>query len=174
MNRRELLQKLGGVLAVAGVVAVTTKEKVLAQGGDCTTEQFTRPQTGYYYSHCSQQWIRYTVTVQQTVQTCTNADGSVTYKIHEQLHGTGQSYDPATHQLTGAEYVLNDQIHEREIFGPYTGSGCTPSSHTTIQHLVLVSKGNAPNENTVWTITDSVDSSCHIQSSYNMDTDCHG
>jgi hypothetical protein len=175
VNRRELIQKLGGALAVAGVAAITTKEKAFAQNGNCgRVQHYTFTYSTYFYSQCSQQYIYATITTKEEVQVCTNADGSVTYKINDHFHGTGEGYDPYTGQFTGIQYVLNEQSHVRDVSGPYTPGGCYPVSDTYREHMLLISKGKALNEQVVYTDTFSVDSGCQYHFSYNFDTDCQG
>jgi hypothetical protein len=175
VNRREVLQKLAGTLAVVGVTAVTTKEKAWAQSGNCSpTQHDTYTGTYYFHSDCTQQDIEVNLTIKFSVQACTNADGSMTYKSHMLTHGSGQSIDPHTGQYTGNQYVIHEQEHERTVSVPSTPNGCSPFSTTSTYRLVLVSKGKAPDEQLVYTYTLTYDSSCQYQVHDSLDTDCHG
>ena len=153
---------------------MSIKQKALAQDGNCTPpKHFEETITNSFYSQCSQQLILATVNFKTTLQQCTNSDGSVTFRYHVELHGTGQGYNPLTGQPTGTQYILNDNRREYAIRQPFNGT-CTPSSDTIQYHESLISQGSAPNEQIVVTQTLSVDSSCQFQITGSVDTDCHG
>jgi hypothetical protein len=149
MNRRELIQNIGSGIAV-GMFGVTTKVKAVAQNGNCgPPTHFEQTFPAAFISDCTGHLIFRTISEKSTVQTCTKADGTVTTKFHDQIHGTAQD------QMTGTEYVVNQQVHQREV----DFSGCQPSVTYNLQEL-LISKGNAPNERMVITLKFTFDSSC--------------
>ena len=175
MNRREIFRNLGSAVAFAGIAAVANTKKVLAQTGCGPVQHFQSTLTQTYQSQCSQQTITATLVFKTTVESCTNADGSVTYTIHAHWHGTAQGYDPITGQTT--DYVVNAQEYERTVVGPANGGACTPESSTTQYRELFISKGSAPNEEALVTQTFSIapdGAFCIGFISYSINTACHG
>ena len=160
--------------AVLGIAAMT-RTKVAAQSGSgCQpTQHFTTQISTTIFGQCSRQDIQINEVFRQTIQACPNADGTVTYKIHRYSHGTGQSYDPNSGQLTGTKYIIDDQQHERYTVG-MTGVGCQPQLDIYTFRQELISQGSAPNEQMVVHETFSLDSSCNLTFNYTFDGDCHG
>jgi hypothetical protein len=171
VNRREVLQTLYGVLGVAGTLTFAQEQNAFAQETCGAPRHLESTFTGRINSLCSSQIIQVTLTNKVSVQTCTNADGSTTVRVHGLEHGTAQGFDPNTGQQTN--YVLNEQVHEYIVTGG-PSSGCTPFSFTDMRHLLLISQGSAPNEKTVETFIFSIDGACNFNFKSSVDTDCQG
>jgi hypothetical protein len=117
-----------------------------------------------FYSDCTNQWIQISQIRKISTQICPNADGSVTYRFHDEGQGTGESYDPITGQLTGTKYIINAHIRDHLIIGAPTDVGCQTLSDVFTFPQELISQGAAPNEKIRVHETVRVDSSCNITS----------
>lgn len=176
VSRRDVI---GMGSAVLGLAALMSKRASAQSGSGCQSPQHFFDQfSSSVHSTCSNQDIQINETFKTTVQTCLNADGSVTYKMRQHSHGTGQSYDPTTGQLTGTKYIINDQSNDISITEPPGGCpglfGQNIASDAFTFRQELVSQGSAPNEYVVLHETATVDSSCHFTFHITPEIDCHG
>lgn len=177
MNRRAFIATSGSALTAAGLGALFNRSNAFAQQVSCQPAQlFTNVYSGQYYSGCTQQTIDYTVTVKFLIQSCTNADGTITYRINEQIHGTAVGINPQTGQPNGTQYVVNFPVSDRVVIGPApTGPGqCTTFSNTIRERIVLVSQGSQPNELFSGIVTFTISSSCGISFNFSGESVCTG
>jgi hypothetical protein len=157
--------------AVLTLAALTGKK---ASAQSCQPPQhFTSEFRLFVPNDCLNEYTLLNAVIKQTVQTCLNTDGSVSYRFQYSTHGTGQGYDSVTNQPAGTSYILNQQTFERFVTGP-VACGDQPLSLVYIDRLELISKGSAPNNYILMETTFSLDSSCNPTINFAFHDDCRG
>jgi hypothetical protein len=175
VNRRNLMLKLSGALAVVVSDPVSSIERAFAQTAGCSpAQQHTFTETGFIVSPCSQQSIQLSTQRTILIQDCRKSNGSSTLRVSNRIHGTGQGYELGTGIPTGTQYILNEQNFTHEVSYPPAQNGCAPDSMVFREHGVLVSQGSVPNEQIVIAVTLSIDASCQVSSIMNVEANCHG
>jgi hypothetical protein len=156
----------------SAVLALATFTGKKASAQSCQPPQhFTSEFRLFVLNDCLNEYTLLNTVIKQTVQTCLNTDGSVSYRIQYRTHGTGQGYDSVTDQPTGTSYILNEQTFDRFVTGP-AACGGQPLSLVYIDRLELISKMLAPNNYILMQTTFSLDSSCNAGINFTFYEDC--
>jgi hypothetical protein len=161
VNRRDLLQKLSGALAVAGVVAVTVPKKLLAA---CNTQTQDFQGSNVLINLCTGELMSLQYNAHAVTSSCVKKDGTTSFRVHIEFHETGVGL------TSGTRYVFNQQTFEKVVDPP----GC-PFSESETTRVVAVSQGSAPNEQILIKFDLSVDANCQLTVGPPIfDVDCHG
>jgi hypothetical protein len=120
------------------------------------------------------EFVRMTVDIKHSVQTCVQSDGSTIFRIHTQTHGSGNGMDPFTDTSTGTNYILNAQDRVREVWTPANGGSCFEVTSLDRYRQRLIAKGASPNSAMTITTTFAVDASCNMTFNSTFDIDCRG
>ena len=177
-TRRKLLSGLGG-FAAAGSIAAHLPNRVEAQGGPnggkcAPPQQFRYSYTAYAFNPCPGEFVRITVDIKQSVQTCLQSDGTVIYRIHTTTHGSGNGIDPVTDTSTGTSYILNAQDRKREVWAAPDGGSQFVFTSVERYRQRLIAKGASPNSALTTTTTFTVDASGNVSFNDTFDIDCRG
>ena len=138
------------------------------------TQHFRQASTADVFNACTNEYVRLSVDVRQSVQLCVGTDGSASFRIQTKMHGTGFGIDLSTETPTGTSYILNAQDKYRVVNGPFTGGNCLPFRQVETYREKLISKGGLPNSVLVLRLTLIVDETCHLTFEMQAELDCKG
>jgi hypothetical protein len=178
MNSRRSFFSQIGIAATGASATLATVGLANGQNGNrngCQAPQhFRQTDTFYVFSPCTNEYVRFTVDIKHSVQTCLQADGSASFRIQTKLHGSGYGIDVFTDTSTGTNYILHSNDKIRIVSGPFGSGECVPFSERRTLREKVISKGGSPNSFLLIHSTFSTDSSCHMNFEQKYEFECRG
>ena len=175
-TRRELITGATAAVATVGVPVLNTTAAQAQNGNNnngCQRPQhFRQSYTVYVFNVCTNEYVRLTLDLKQTVQSCVKADGSLSFRLHIKLHGSGYGVDIFTDSPTGTNYIVNAQDKLRIVDGPFGGPSCIPFSQIETYREKMISKGGSPNSSIVLHHAFTIDSSCRTNFDTRVEMEC--